>query len=274
MTRRLNFWLLSVLLIIAIPYYWYLVDPGAGPGAVEPKAKPLTMTRLRALAAETDGPRPVELRVETVGVRNNSRNMLVAGSGLRSVPNTVRAYELVVPGQLPVVIDAGTSAKVAQEDEFDSFDQAAQARIARTISRAGHFVLLVDLPNHNGGHRHPERPAGKDIPPSSGAPYALVPGVVVIPVTGLQRGTVMVYARLANGREYLFTGDVAKLHESWIKVRASARLATRGEPDSYRSETLSWLMTINALHRAAPGMIVVPGHDPAHIPYSTANFSN
>lgn len=274
MTRRLNSWLLSVLLIIAIPYYWYLVDPGAGPGAVEPRAKPVTMTQLRALAAAPEGARPVEVRVETVGLRFNSRNMLAAGTGLRSMPNTVRAYELVVPGSAPVVIDAGISEKAALAHDFERFDKAAQARVERALSRAGHAVLLADKPTHNGGHEDGERRPARELPPPGGAPYALAPGVVVIPAGGLRPGTAMVYAWLANGREYLFTGDVAQLAASWAELRPPARLATREEPDTYRSENLSWLMTINALRRAAPQMILVAGHDPAKVPFSVGTFSD
>jgi len=274
LTRRLNIWLLSVLLIIGIPYYWYLVDPGAGPGSAAPRAKPVTIAQLRAVAAAPEGQRPVELRVETVGVRYNSRNMLVAGTGLRFAPNTVRAYQLVVPGGSPIVIDAGTSAKAAQDDDFDEFDPAAQTRVNRALARAGHAVLLADRPAHNGGHAPGTRRAGAEMPPPATAPYALAPGVVVIPASGLRRGSAMVYAWLANGREYLFTGDAANLSANWRETRPPARLATRGDRPGYRRESLSWLMTINALHRAAPQMIVVAGHDPAQVPFSAGTFSD
>jgi hypothetical protein len=278
LTRRLNIWLLSVLLIIGIPYYWYLIDPGfdadAGKANAEPVARPVTIAQLRALAAGAEGARPAELRVETVGYRYISRNMIVAGSGLRATPTEVRAYELMVPGGAPLVIDAGTTAKVARAHDFDSYDQQAQARIDRALGRAAHALLLSDRPIHNGGHVSGTRRPGGEMPPGGTAPYAPAPGVVVIPVPGLGSRSAMVYVWMANDREYLFTGDVARLAASWRRQRLPARLATRGEKAGYRRENLSWLMTINALHRAAPQMVIVSGHEPGKVPFSAGTFSD
>ncbi|HUD29945.1 MAG TPA: hypothetical protein VMQ93_13815 [Novosphingobium sp.] len=269
---------MSVLLIIGIPYYWYLVDSGVGPRTGEANAEsaamPLTMAQLRALAAVSDGPRPVALRVETVGHRLISRNMLVAGEGLRPSPTAVRAYEVVMSSGGPVVIDAGASAQAASEHDFDHFDRQAQARVDRARARAAEAILLADRPVHNGGHPSGARRTGRALPPPGKAPYAAAPGVVVIPATGLSTGSAMVYLRLANSREYLFTGDVAKLDANWRQMRLPARFATRGEPDAYRRENRAWLTTINALHHAAPQMIVVSGHEPGKVPFSAGTFSD
>ncbi|WP_232493892.1 hypothetical protein [Novosphingobium kaempferiae] len=274
MTRRLNFWLFSVLLVFAIPYYWFLADAGAGPWTADARARPITMAELRALAGSIDGQRPVELRVETVGIRQTSRNMLIAGGGMKAIPNAVRAYELIVPGSGPVVIDAGASAKVAKQQEFDYFDTAAQARIASALSKAAHAILLADRPAHNGGFHAGTLQAGAERPSTHAAPYALAPGVVVIPATGLAPGSNMVYARLADDREFLFTGDVAKITSNWLDLNLPARIAMRNEPASFRIENLSWLMTINALHRSAPQMMIVTGHEQAAIPFSAGTFSD
>lgn len=276
MTRRLNIWLLSALLIIGIPYYWYLVDPGvergAGTGADEPKAQPVTMAQLRAIAARPEGARPVALRVETVGYRQISRNMLVAGTGLRVAPTAVRAYELVVPGGAPIVIDAGASPKTALAHDFENYDRDAQGRIDRVLAKAGHAVLLADRPIHNGGH--PSAVGGKSRASAEMKPYARAPGVVVIPAIGLSPGSAMVYVWMADDREYLFTGDVARLQASWREERLPARLATRSEPAGYRRANLSWLMTISALHRAAPQMVIVSGHEIGRVPFSAGTFSD
>lgn len=273
MTPRLNVWLLTVLLIIAIPYYWWLLDPGVDPligvGSVEARAKPVTMVQLRTLAASLAGERPSALRVETIGWRYKSRNMRVAGTGLLAMRDDIRAYELVVPGSGPIVIDAGTPPRFAQEHGFEQFYPAAQARVEQALSQAGHAILLADKPAHNGGHASHDRKL-----PTGGAPYALAPGVVVIPAGGLPHATTMVYARMADGREYLFTGDVARMRANWAEVRPPARLAMPGAMARDRGETLSWLMTINALHRAAPQMAIVAGHDPARIPFSAGPFSD
>lgn len=278
MTRRLNIWLLSVLLIIAIPYYWFLADAGAGPGANDVRPQPVTIDMLRRMATTGNGQSPVELRVETVGLRLTSRNMLVAGSGLRQLPNVVRAYELIVPGAAPLVIDRGISRAAATEHGFASFDAQAQARVDAAIARAAHVVELSDRPSHNGGYPTGTRRVNDALPvsgpASGGAPYALAPGVVVIPARGLAPGVAMVYVRLSDDHEYLFTGDVAPLHRSWHDLRLPARLATRSEARTFRESNLSWLMTINALQRAAPRMTIVTGHEPSEIPFSAGTFSD
>jgi len=274
LTRRLNVWLLSVLLIIAIPYYWFLADAGAGIGSGEPRAKPLTIGALRKLADASDGQRPIELRVETVGLRMTSRNMLVAGGGLRQAPNIISAYELIVPGNGPIVIDAGISRSSAMTHEFDRYSGEAQARIETALSKASHVILLADKPTHNGGYPTGTHRVEQELPPSGDVPYTLAPGVVVIPASGVAPEANMVYVRLSDDREFLFTGDIAKLAVNWKELRLPARIATRGEIASFRRETLSWLMTINALHRAAPQMTIVAGHEPSKIPFSAGTFSD
>lgn len=276
LTRRLNIWLLSVLLIVGIPYYWFLVDAGAGPGLAAARARPVTMAQLRALARAIEGPRPTELRVETIGLRMTSHNMLVAGAGLRATQNMVRAYELAIPGAGPVVIDAGITRAAAIAHDFVTYDVGAQARVDFAVARAEPLVILSDRPTHNGGDSGRRTGGGQfgDLPIPGGAPYAVAPGVVVIPATGLTPGTNMVYAQMANDREYLFVGDVAKLTASWRENRLPARFATRTAPVRFRHENLSWLMTINALHRAAPQMVIVAGHEPGAIPFSAGTFSD
>lgn len=274
MTRRLNIWLFLILLAISIPYYWYLVDTGAGPGAAEPREKSITMAQLRALAAAPADQRPVELQVETVGMRFSSGNMLAAGTGLRSAPNVVRAYRLIMPQRGAVIIDAGISPQMAQDYELKQFNKASQARVENAIAEAGGAVLLSHGPGHVGGHKHTILNAEKNARSLHPEPQVLAPGVVLIPARGLTQGMGMIYAKLENGREFLFAGDVSKLDASWLEMRPPARLASRAEPANFRAESLSWLMTINALHRAAPNMIIVSGHGPRPVPFSVGTFSD
>lgn len=273
MTRRLNFLLLS-LIIIGVPYYWFLMDAGASAGEGTPRAKPVTITRLRKLAEAIPGPRPVAVRVETVGRKSVSLNVMVAGAGLHWAPASIRAYQLVVPGTGAIVLDAGTSRETARRHDLMSYDPLAQARVEQALGKAGHKVLLVDKSLHNGGHPHGGSRSGWFTAPSGGAPAPVAPGVVAIPVTGLTPGSTMIYARLADGREFLFTGEAAKANASWRELRPPARWATRHEPSGYRREAISWLMTINALHAAAPQMVIVTSHDSAQVPFTVATFSD
>ena len=108
-------------------------------------------------------------------------------------------------------------------------------------------------------------PRGLALPrPSLGpGPQALAPGLVVIPTPGHTPGSQMIYVRLGNGREYLFTGDTATLEVSWRQRRARSRLISMvvGAPAEDRAAVYGWLATINRWHREAPAMVIVPGHE-------------
>src|SRR5690606_4378033 len=53
---------------------------------------------------------------------------------------------------------------------------------------------------------------------------AIAPGVVLIRTPGHTPGSQMIFARLADGHEYLFTGDTATMARSWQQLRARSRL--------------------------------------------------
>ena len=58
----------------------------------------------------------------------------------------------------------------------------------------------------------------------AGAPQAVAPGVVVIPAPSHTLGSQMVFVKLADGREFLFAGDIATMASSWRELRARSRL--------------------------------------------------
>lgn len=270
MTRRLNFWLFAFLFIVGFPFYWYLLDAGAG----EARMKPLSMGELRALSGTIPGPAPTQLRAETIGTGSQSFNMLAAGTGLRSVTTAVRAYELVVPGKGPILIDAGTTRETANERDIDRFDPSAQNRVDRALRKASSVLILADDDLRNGGGHLLAAHQAIKTRGESGAPFAVAPGVVAVPLRGLTPGSLMVYARLADGREVLFTGEGANLGQSWRQLRPPARLAVQGMPEGYRNANLAWLITINALSRQAPQMRIVTGHESNPVPFSSGNFSD
>ncbi|WP_395395231.1 hypothetical protein WBP07_07620 [Novosphingobium sp. BL-8A] len=271
MTPRLNAFLLAVLMLVGLPLYWFQFDSSAP----EARAKPLNIDELRNLANSDKGQHPTEVRHELVGMRMSLHNQLAAGTGLRPIRVGVRAFELLIPRSRPIVIDAGTTAKIASDNGVTDFDAFAQQRIDHEVSEAGLRLRLLDHPVHRG---NPEvrSPNAQPLPDlGDGAPRAVAPGVVVIPQPGLPEEARMVFVQLADGREFLFTGDVAQVTESWQSIRPGARtLADIGHPEK-RTAIASWLMAINALHHAAPKMVIVPGHDPAApqgIPWGFAHF--
>ena len=86
MRRRYKL-LLALTAIVAVPYYWLLVDnrPGADPGPV------IRIADLRRLAATIPGPRPERVALQQIGwrrvpVRCSSRAAGLSATCCRSRP--------------------------------------------------------------------------------------------------------------------------------------------------------------------------------------------
>lgn len=267
MTRRLNYWLIALIAIISVPYYWYLIADPASAGAA-PKA--VTIGQLRQLADALPGQRPVQVRSEILGSARIMRNRLIAGWGLRPAPLAVRSFQLVMPGNQSIVIGAGVSAATAEKFDMRDYRAAPQNRVEAAMRQAAHTVMLNGGPLQRGDL--PASPRNTAPAKADAAPYPLAPGVVVIPVPGIEPAAKLVYVRLANGREFLFAGAAAKVHESLTTLVPPARISQRADLPNSGTETKSWLMTINALRHAAPDMAVVSAHEPAGIPHVVKGF--
>lgn len=260
MTRLLNGWLLAILLAAGIPFYWYMLD--TGPHVAH--ALPVSIAGLRSAAMSMPGQRPAQLRMETIARKDITRNMMVAGSGLRTASTAMRAYQLVVPGAPPIVIDSRLPDSPSYPGAMHDLDRAAGARFARAAARASHVIVLQP---QAGGTAAPGHPSAPQVQP-------VAPGVVAVTLAGLSPGSRMVYVAMADGREYLFTGEAAPLAASWAEMRLPARLATRHRPAGYRTALAAWLRTIHRLHRQAPHMTIVAAHDWATLPASQGGFSD
>jgi glyoxylase-like metal-dependent hydrolase (beta-lactamase superfamily II) len=97
--------------------------------------------------------------------------------------------------------------------------------------------------------------------PGGSAPFAVAPGIVVIPAPSHTPGSQLIFVVLANGTELLFVGDVSSFTQNWAEGRARSRLVSQTIQSENRSEVFSWLHTIAALKRADPALVVIPGHD-------------
>ena len=146
MTKRLNWILLAMVLVVGLPYYWLLVDNR--PGDVQ--AKPIQIEQLRQLAASIPGPAPASLEVEIVASRRLPGNLFVAGSGMKRKLVAVMAWRRLVPGGKPVVIDSGISAATAQEMGMEAFIPEAQARVDAAMREAGLILITHEHADHLG----------------------------------------------------------------------------------------------------------------------------
>ena len=288
MTHRLNLLLLVLICVLGLPFYWFLVgNPGRD---VVPHA--LHAADLRRLADGIPGAAPVAIEAEEVGWKDVVSNLYAAGSGIKERRLSVLAFRLVVPGNGGVTIESGTSAALGKAIGLVTFLPAAQERVNDWMSAADLLLATSERPAHLGGlaalgmqpgsaramararlgdAQVPGQTTDDGLPwPSTlvlrpaiagGGPQAIAPGIVAIPTRTPTPGAQMIYVRLANGREYIFAGDIAPFAVNATELRVPARLLRHRDAQKARRETMRWLVTLRNLRREAPGLMVVPAHD-------------
>lgn len=282
MAHRFNRFVLWVLLFIGLPYYWLFMDNRPGHAA----PKPLTVAQLRTLAAQMPGPAPDRVEVEASADRLLPRNLFMAGTGMKRTAVTIMAFRLPVPGRGAIMIDSGINPIDARDMGMRLRKDGEQTRIESALRQADLVLFTHEHTDHIGALVRLGRPAldralfnSRQIMPArlvqnlpwpapwpparltATAPAAVAPGVVVIPAPSHTPGSQMIYARLANGREYLFAGDISTFDNSWRTLHARSRIVGDWLAPENRDEVYAWLRTIQALKREAPGLVVVSGHD-------------
>jgi hypothetical protein len=274
-TTRFNAFLLVMLLLIGVPYYWLLIDNSA-PGA---QAYDLSIGQLRDLAGEIEGARPTDIAAERVAYVYRRSNWMAAGSGARQRVVSTLASRVGYGSAAPVLIDTGMPAKAAAEANVMRYDEASMKRVSAVMEYARAIVLTGNRVNQIGGLRDlaskaakgkalltPEqaKALGNDSPePSLSAtePAAIAPGIVTIPTNAPLDGMQMIYVRTGNGREFLFTGNIAPLDVSWRRRKGRPRIRTDILLKENRKDAMSWLKTISRLKRQAPDLHVIAGQD-------------
>ena len=278
---------LLIVAAIGIPFYWLLI--ANSPGLQPPQ--PVTIAQLRALAAQIPGPHPTGVEVAVLGARTVPSDLLAAGTGIALTSAGVMSFHLTVSGSGGIVIDSGFDRATAAQMGYSNFYPRAAALVQGWLRNAGLILLTHEHPDHLGGlaalggeprvmarallapAQLTKRPA--DMGPKWPTPAALAsarrmseaplqavaPGVAAIRAPGHTPGSMMYFVTLSDGREYLFGGDTVSLAASWQQGRARSHLLSDWIAPEDRRAVLSWLATVRALHRAAPRMEIVPGHD-------------
>lgn len=271
MTHRFNLFVLILLLALALPWYWLFIENNPGTAV----AKDVSIAQLRALATSQPGRLPERIRFETTGAYDRMGNLVAAGSGMRVNRHYRFAYLIDFNDRAPVLVGSGSSRKQADALGDVAYFAAAQARVEGALHKAAVMVPLDPGPAQTGGLSL-LRPA-PDKARLEGAlqrmalldagmlPYALAPGVVVIPTPGWRDGSRLVYVRTGEGREYILAGDLSRIRENWSQLRAPAAYFTSYTSGDNRQEIFAWLMTLRKLKAQAPRLAIVSG---ARIPAS------
>lgn len=288
MTRRLNIVLLALAIIVGLPVWYLFVD--TSPWTVS--RKDIDLVAARKLATTLKGQRPQSLEVSVVGWRRVPGNVFAAGSGFKRKLIAVQAFRLVVPGQRPIMIESGIAKAYADELGLERFDARAQANVDQALREAGTVLVTHEHGDHLGGLASLTRqiggadlaakaklnryqvPSGKptianawaaglQIQPtvSTTQMQAIAPGVVTVPAPGHTPGSQMIFVLLADGTEILFAGDTAPLAVSWKEQRPAGRINSDFWTPQDRAGVIGWLQALNALKRANPGLVIIPGHD-------------
>lgn len=269
-------------------YYWLIIEshmPFSGSYTID-------IAELRMLADEKSGAKPMEIRVETVGAITFPKTVVVAGDGWDSTELPVSAYQLVYLDHT-AVIDTGYDMATAKQATATTsgFDEAAYKRIVAALNGASlivvthehwdHAATLFAQPNlekllevtqltkqqvDNADRLAPSSFPGEAKKTVKSIDYkttlAIAPGVVLVKSPGHTPGSQSVYVKLANGKEYLFIGDIAWHQRNIDLVRERARLVTWWFLNEDRDAVMLQLAELKRLQETNPELTIIPGHDP------------
>jgi len=218
---------------------------------------------------------------------------MVAGTGWGKIDVARMSHRLVFPDR-SIIIDTAFNQAASRASNDDSYDPAAWQRLIRAMDAASAIVITHEHGDHLGGllaNPHlaailpkallnPEQfaisPYIKPLvwPVGVRAGYrpfryqgvrAIAPGVVLIRAPGHTPGSQMIYVRRADGREFLFTGDVASMADNVRLQRIRSRLVTDFFTHENRRAVMLQTIALYRLVREHPDLLLVPGHDGAEV---------
>ena len=299
--KKWIYWLGAVLAVLAIAFWWLLLDARA-PASAEDL---FDLDAYRTMVSEDAGNLPVEIRIETVGTDTAPGFAADAGDFGREFQLAYTALQIVWPDQAIVIggaADEATAAEMAQSVEASHFDGDAYQRVLEAMLQAEQVLITHEHLDHVMAiARHPDPAAlaprlrlnalQLDAMPqfaidgeladeiagsattSFDGPERIAPGVVRVPSAGHTPGTQSFYVRLASGEEYFLIGDIVWAMSNIDNLSTRPRLLQylMFDPNEDRPNVLAQVRALHDMRAANPDIILVPSHDRDHLDALVAN---
>lgn len=280
---------IAVLAVVGFFAFRYLTAREPIP---EESSYALDLNEIRRLASTPAGDKPVRINFEKVADASLPKGAVFAGESLAEAhPMVHGAFQVVFGDGSYGVIDSAFDEKILKEMAPDaSIDAAGFAAVQKALGGAEWIVLTHEHGDHIGGiavYPEPDALVGRLLlsreqlasedwldraklseslraklqPVDYDEYHPVAPGVVLVKAAGHSPGTQIIYVSLADGREFLFLGDVAwnskMIAELWYRPRLVTQLFL-GED---RSAVMGQIRRLHSLRTSEPTVEQVVSHD-------------
>jgi len=252
----------------------------------------LDLDEIRRLAALPVGEKPVRINYEKVADASLPKGAVFAGESLAEPHPMVHGAHQVVfgDGSYGVIDSAFGEAALKEMAPDASLDAGGFAAVQKALGGAKWIVLTHEHGDHIGGvavYREPSELVGRLLLSQEQLAsedwldrvklsdslrtrleaveydeyHPVAPGVVLVKAAGHSPGTQIIYVSLADGREFLFLGDVAWHSKMITELWYRPRLVTQFFLGEDRSAVMDQIRRLHSLRVSEPAVEQVVSHD-------------
>jgi len=278
---------IAVLALLAVSAWLYL---NAREPVPEESSYVFDIEEVRRLADELPGEKARAINAELVAEAELPRAGVFAGAGFEAHLMVHQVFQVVFPDGF-LLIDAAFDESVHEQmGGLRPFYPEAKRRVQEALQNADQVLITHEHLDHIQGLALSADPASlakrlrlsreqfanqrrldeAEIPEALRnqsrildyeSALAVAPGVVVVKAAGHTPGSQLIYVQLADGREFLFLGDVAWHMDAIRQLHYRPRLVTDLILGEDRAAVLDQFRTLHDLMEAEPGVVLVSSHD-------------